>query len=114
MIGGVFGRTTGIAPGCEGSLTWKKLELSIDNEYVFDTGSKSGNFYYSWPQLTYQPLSWLRLGLVSQHTKEFQKEAAAEAGFLVGFDYKRYQFTTYVLNPGFNGAFVQFSVGATF
>ena len=27
MIGGVFGRTTGIAPGCEASLTYKKVEL---------------------------------------------------------------------------------------
>ena len=53
MIGGVFGRTNGIAPGCEASLAWKKLTLSIDNEYVFDTTSKSGNFYYTWPQLTY-------------------------------------------------------------
>ena len=29
MIGGVFGRTTGIAPGCEASLTYKKIELSV-------------------------------------------------------------------------------------
>ena len=57
MIGGVFGRTNGIAPGCEASLTWKKLTFSIDNEYVFDTTSKSGNFYYAWPQITYQPLT---------------------------------------------------------
>ena len=49
MIGGVFGRTTGIAPGCEASLTYKKVQLSISNEYVFDTTHKSGNFYYSWP-----------------------------------------------------------------
>ena len=53
MIGGVFGRTNGIAPGCEASLAYRKLTLSIDNEYVFDTTSKSGNFYYTWPQLTY-------------------------------------------------------------
>src|SRR5262249_6569629 len=37
MIGGVFGRTTGIAPGCEASLSYKRVELSISNEYVFDT-----------------------------------------------------------------------------
>src|SRR5271157_5841458 len=44
MIGGVFGRTTGIAPGLEASLTYKKIALSITNEYVFDTTRKSGNF----------------------------------------------------------------------
>ena len=30
-VGGVFGRTNGIAPGCEASLT-KKVELSISND----------------------------------------------------------------------------------
>ena len=35
MIGGVFGRLNGIAPGCEASLSYrKKVELSITNEYV--------------------------------------------------------------------------------
>jgi hypothetical protein len=29
MIGGVFGRTTGIAPGCVASLTYKKIQYSI-------------------------------------------------------------------------------------
>ena len=71
MIGGVFGRTNGIAPGCEASLTYKKIELSISNEYVFDTTHKSGNFYYSWPQLTYSPVDWFRVGLVAQRTKAF-------------------------------------------
>jgi hypothetical protein len=44
MIGGVFVRTTGIAPGCEASLTFRELQLSISNEYVFDTTHKSGIF----------------------------------------------------------------------
>ena len=73
MIGGVFGRTTGVAPGCEASLAWRKLTFSIDNEYVFDTGSKSGNFYYTWPQVTYQPTKWFKFGGVAQRTKEDQR-----------------------------------------
>jgi hypothetical protein len=44
MIGGVFGRTTGIAPGFEASLEYKKVKASLSNEYVFDTTHKSGNF----------------------------------------------------------------------
>ena len=62
MIGGVFGRTNGIAPGCEASLTYKQFELSISNEYVFDTTHKSGNFYYSWPQFTYSPTDLVARG----------------------------------------------------
>ncbi len=99
MIGGVFGRTNGIAPGCEASLTYKKVELSISNEYVFDTTHKSGNFYYSWPQVTYSPTNWLRLGAVAQHLKAFQTSLDVQRGFLVGVSHKQWEFTTYVFNP---------------
>jgi hypothetical protein len=114
MIGGVFGLTNGIAPGCEASVTFKKFTLSIDNEYVFDTTSKAGNFYYSWPQLTYQPLEWLKLGLVAQHTKTFQTDVSVQRGFLVAFQRKTWEFTTYVFNPGFTDTSVVLEVGASF
>ena len=90
---------TGIAPGCEASLSYGKIELSVANEYVFDTGSKSGNFYYAWPQLTYSPLAWLRLGLVAQHTKAYQTSVSIQRGFLVGVSYKSVEFTTYIFDP---------------
>ena len=114
MIGGVFGRTNGIAPGCEASLEWKKLTLSIDNEYIFDTTSKSGNFYYTWPQLTYKPLDWLKLGAVAQRTRAFQTPLDVQRGFFVGFKHKKYEFTTYVFNPGISGTSVVLEVGASF
>jgi len=114
MIGGVFGRTNGIAPGCEASLAWKKLTLSIDNEYVFDTTSKSGNFYYSWPQLTYQPTSWLKFGGVAQRTRTFETSFDTQRGFFVGFMHKKLEFTTYVFNPGTSGTTVVLEAGASF
>lgn len=114
MIGGVFGRTNGIALGCEASLTWKKLEFSISNEYVFDTTSKSGNFYYTWPQLTYTPLEWLKLGLVAQRTRVFQTNLDVQRGFLVGFTHKKLEFTTYVFNPVWSDTTVVLEVGASF
>src|SRR5271165_4962249 len=114
MIGGVFGRTNGIAPGCEASLEYKKLTLSIDNEYVFDTTSKSGNFYYTWPQLTYKPLDWLKLGAVAQRTRAFQTKLDVQRGFLVGFKHKNLEFTTYVFNPGITDTSVVLEIGASF
>jgi len=35
MLGGVFGNTTGIAPGYKGSLSWWRLELYSESEYIF-------------------------------------------------------------------------------
>ncbi len=37
MLGGVFGATAGIAPGYRGTLSWWKLELYTEGEYLFDT-----------------------------------------------------------------------------
>jgi hypothetical protein len=115
MIGGVFGRAQGIAFGCEAELNWKKLNFSISNEYVFDTTSTLGNFYYAWDQITYQPLKWFRFGYAGQRNKMFfQRPLEDQEGFLLGVNHKRYQFTTYVLNPGASDTFVQFEVGTTF
>jgi hypothetical protein len=100
MIGGVFGRTTGIAPGLEASLTYKKLELSISNEFVVDTKNQSSNFYYDWPQLTYSPIEWLHLGLVAQRTKVYHTGLDTQRGFLFGVSHKQMEFTTYIFNAG--------------
>jgi hypothetical protein len=114
MIGGVFGRSTGIAPGCEASLTYKKVELSISNEYVLNTSQSSESFYYSWPQLTYSPTEWLRVGLVAQHTKAFQTSLDVQRGFLVGVSHKKVEFTTYVFNAGWTDPTVVLEVGVSF
>jgi hypothetical protein len=114
MIGGVFGRTNGIAPGCEASLTYKRVEASISNEYVFDTGSTTGNFYYAWPQLTFSPVTWLRVGAVAQHTKAYHTAVNIQRGFLVGLSHKRWEFTTYVFNPELNAPTVVLEMGVSF
>lgn len=114
ILGGVFGRTTGIAPGCEASLTYRKVELSISNEYVFDTGDSSGNFYYSWPQLTYSPADWLQVGLVAQHTKAFHSSLDVQRGFLVGISHKNLEFTSYIFNAGSTDPTVVLEVGVSF
>jgi hypothetical protein len=99
MLGGVFGNTTGIAPGYKGSLSWWKFQLFSEGEYVFDTGDSSGSFFYNWSELTLAPLDALRVGLVTQRTHAYQTDRDIQRGFLVGLAYKRLSFTTYVLNP---------------
>jgi hypothetical protein len=114
MLGGVFGRTTGIAPGCEASLTYEKFQLSVSNEYVFDTRDRSGNFYYSWPELTYSPLGWFRLGAVAQHTKAFETRLDVQRGFLVGVSHKQVEFTTYIFDVGWTDPTAVLELGVSF
>ena len=83
MIGGVFGDTTGIAPGYKGSLTWRKLELYSEGEYVFDTGSTSDSFFYNWSELTLAPVEWFRFGLVTQRTRVYKTDRDTQRGHSV-------------------------------
>ena len=100
MIGGVFGETNGIAPGLEFTITYKKLQLYSANQYVFDTTTKSGNFFYTWTQLTYSLLEWFNFGYVVQRTRAYQTPLEIQRGLLVGFTYKKVDFTTQVFNIG--------------
>lgn len=99
MLGAVFGRTNGIAPGCEASLSYKKFALSISNEFVITPPDSSNSFYYTWPQVTYSPMSWLKVGGVAQRTKAYHTAFDVQRGFLVAFNHKNWEATTYIFNP---------------
>lgn len=99
ILGAVFGRTNGIAPGCEASLSYKKFEASISNEFVITPANSSNSFYYSWPEVTYSPTNWLKVGGVAQHTKTYQTPLDVQRGFLVGVNHKKWEVTTYIFNP---------------
>ena len=114
MLGGVFGNTTGIAPGYEGSLSWWKLELYSEGEYVFDTGDSADSFFYNWSELTLAPVDWFRFGWVTQRTRVYQTGREIQRGPLVGFSYKQIDLTAYVLNPDDSKPTWVFSVALNF
>jgi len=114
MLGGVFGNLTGVAPGWNLSLSYKRFMLSSQSEYVFDTGDSAGNFFYTWSELTYSPLNWLRVGLATQRTKAYQSNLDIQRGFLVGVSYKKVDFTTYIFNAGWTDPTVVLAMGFNF
>src|SRR4029077_6176307 len=57
MLGGVFGDITGIAPGYSLSLSYEQIEFFTQGEYFFDAGTRSGNFFYTWSELSYAPVT---------------------------------------------------------
>jgi hypothetical protein len=98
MVGGVFGDLYGVAPGYEGSLTWWKLDLYSEGEYVFDTGEPSASYFYNWSELSLAPVNWFRFGLVTQRTHTYKTNRDIQRGLLAGFIYKRVDFTAYFFN----------------
>ena len=99
MLGGVFGDTTGVAPGYEGSVGWWKLELYSEGEYVVDTGDPSGDFFYTWSQLTLAPWDWLQVGLVTQRTRAYDADRQIQRGLLLALTWRRWTFTGCLFNP---------------
>jgi len=99
MVGGVFGSTTGIALGYEGTLGWKKLELYSEGEYLFDVEDPAGNFFYNWSQLSYAPADWVFFGVVTQRTRVYDTDRDLNRGPFLGFAYKAVSLTTFVINP---------------
>jgi hypothetical protein len=99
MLGGVFGDTAGVAPGYKGSLSWWKLSLYSEGEYVANTRDSSESFFYNWSELTIAPVEWFRIGMVTQRTRVYHTDREVQRGVLAGFSYKRFDFTTYLFNP---------------
>jgi hypothetical protein len=114
MLGGVFGDTTGIAPGYELTLGWRKLELYSEGEYVFDTGDSSGSFFYNWSELTLSPTDWMRVGMVTQRTRIHNENRDIERGPLLGFSYQEVDLTAYVFDPFSDDPTFVFAVAVSF
>jgi hypothetical protein len=112
MFGVVVGQRTGVAPGLEASLAYNRLSFYTSAEYVFDASNRSDNFFYAWPQLTYAPVHWLRVGVAAQHTKVYGTKLTTDYGPEISVSHKKAYFTTYVLNP--RNAIVILEFGASF
>ena len=113
-LGGVFGQTDGVAPGYNGSLSWRRIEFSSEGEYVFDAGDSADSFFYNWSELTFGPVDWFRAGLVTERTRVYETERDIQRGLLVGITYKNLDVTTYVFNPDDSKPVVMLSVAFSF
>jgi hypothetical protein len=110
MLGGVFGKLTGVAPGYEGSLRWHRLELYSQSEYFVDTADRSASYFYNWSEVTFSMREWLRLGVAVQRTRAYQSPRQTQRGLLVGLSYEHAELTGYVFDPDDSTATVVIAV----
>jgi hypothetical protein len=98
MIGAVFGNTSGVAPGLLMTIAWWQLDLYTESEYLFDSEDSENDFFYTWAELGYSPLEWLRAGLVIQRTRAYETELEIGRGIFAGATVDRFDFGCYLLN----------------
>ena len=106
MLGVVAGRTKGIAPGYKGTLSWRRLALYSEAEYVLDADDSADSFLYTWSEFTLAPAERWRAGFVAQRTRVYETEFDIQRGLLLGASFGRLDVTAYVLNPDEAATFV--------
>ena len=99
MVGAVFGKLKGIAPGYLAAVTYKRLDVSSQGEFVVAT-ERADRFFYTWTEVGYSPAAWFRGGFVVQRTKAYQTPFDIQRGLFAGVTYKKLDFVTYVFNLG--------------
>jgi len=114
MAGVVFGRTSGLAPGLELTLTWKSLELYGESEYVFDLQRREDSYFYVWSELSWQALPWLRLGLSAQRTRMYRSELDLERGIFAAVSRGAVELGVYGYNLDGDSPFAIVAVGVDF
>jgi hypothetical protein len=114
MLGAVFGRTNGVAPGYRASLGWRKIELSSEGNYLFDVDDSSESFFYNWSEVTVAPAEWWRAGLVTQRTRVYQTARDIQRGLLFGVSVRSLDLAVYLFNPDDSAPNVVFSIAVAF
>jgi hypothetical protein len=99
MFGVVTGDTDGVAPGLKATLSFWKMELYGESEWVVDADDRADNFFYMWSEVTVQPVEWMRVGMVTQRTRAYQSERDIQRGILAGVLWKNASLTGHVFEP---------------
>jgi hypothetical protein len=110
MLGVVAGTTSGVAPGLELELSYWKLVLYSEIEYVFALVEPSDSFFHSWTELSLWPVDWGRVGVIFERTKVIETGFDLERGFLVGLTYRRLSAAVHVINPGADAVYSIFTL----
>jgi len=115
ILGAVFGQKEGIAPGFEAALAYGIVDFYTESEYVRDTEVKEDSFTYSWNELGFSPLEWLRFGLVTQRSMAYQSDRDIQRGFFAQVMYRKATLGAYIFNPDDSDSrYAVFSLGAEF
>ncbi len=115
ILGAVFGKKEGIAPGFEATLAYGIVDFYIESEYVRDLEVREDSFTYAWSELGFSPLEWLRFGLVGQRTMVYQNDRDIQRGVFAQLMYRKMTLGLYVFNPDdSDDRFAVFSLGAKF
>ena len=113
MVGGVFGRTNGVAPGYLLVAEWRSLYLYSSSEYLFDLEDRGASFGYTWTELTVD-LEHLLVGIVAQRTRPFESPLDLQRGLILMREQGAFTFGMYLFNLGWTDPTVALNLAYAF
>lgn len=99
MLGGVVGRTDGIAPGFEADLGYGRFGFHTEMEYLFDLNVTADSYYYVWSHLRFGVTKWMSVGIASGRNRVYQNDVEVQRGVSLGFTIRKFAITGYYYNP---------------
>ena len=114
MAGGAWGTTRAFVPGLEASVAYGHFDFYTEIELVRDRRSRTDSYAYSWSELGYKPVDWLRVGLSTQRTRTYNDDRDLQRGPFAQVTWGRVTFGGYWFNPGSKEQVFVGAIGATF
>ena len=99
MIGGMAGKSRGGSLALNTEFDFRGFNFSSQSQYSVNADSRMSNYFFSWSELSYQPLDWLYAGVSLQNTQVYRTATLTEPGLLIGLSYKQWSFPVYSFNP---------------
>jgi hypothetical protein len=114
-LAGVLGGSAhaGIA-GLEASIGYKSLDFYTEAEYVADRDPGVDNYFYSWSELGWRPVDWLRVGFAGQRTRIVNSSRDIQLGAFAQVAFGKVTLSLYAFNPDVASRYAVFSVGLGF
>jgi hypothetical protein len=98
MIGLVFGKINGFAPGLELELSYKIFDFYSETEYYIDYSQNSNNFLYTWDEFAVT-LNHLRFGISAQRTRVYETGLDVQRGPFAEYSFWKLTAGGYYFNP---------------
>lgn len=114
IVGGLFGAARGVVPGVEASVAWRDFDFYVEAEYVRDLDDASASYFYSWSELGWRPLPWLRVGLAGQRTKVVASDRELQAGVFAQATAGPATLGLFAFNPDSGSRYLIVSLGIRF
>jgi hypothetical protein len=114
IVGGLVGAARGVVPGVEASVAYGSLDAYIEAEYVDDRAQPGNSYYYSWSEVGWKPLAWLRLGLAGQRTHVVETGRDLQRGLFAQLIFDKATLSAYAFNPDAGSRYAILALGIQF